>query len=77
MPASPLRRPRNRLPSDEENIANNELFLLTDYYSLLAVFDSTVLHLLGNDFELLTYRHQGRDFRRIDAYGKVLHEILS
>lgn len=40
---------RHRIPSNEVNITMNERFLLTDYYSLLAVFDSTVLHLLGID----------------------------
>lgn len=38
---------------------------------------ATILHLLGLDHEQLTYRHEGRDFRLTDIYGRVVHEILS
>lgn len=37
---------------------------------------ATVLHLLGIDHELLTYRYGGRDFRLTDVHGNVLREIL-
>jgi uncharacterized protein (DUF1501 family) len=38
---------------------------------------ATMLHLLGIDHELLTYRFQGRDFRLTDIAGKVVREILA
>jgi hypothetical protein len=38
---------------------------------------ATLLHQLGIDHELLTYRHSGRDFRLTDVEGQVVHEILS
>lgn len=38
---------------------------------------ATMLHLLGMGHERLTYRHQGRDFRLTDVFGKVNHSILS
>ena len=38
---------------------------------------ATVLHQLGINHELLTYRHGGRDFRLTDVHGNVLHSLLS
>jgi len=38
---------------------------------------ATLLHLLGLDHKLLTYRHAGRDFRLTDVYGRVVREILA
>ena len=38
---------------------------------------ATILHLLGFDHEVLTYRHAGRDFRLTDVYGEVVREILA
>jgi uncharacterized protein (DUF1501 family) len=38
---------------------------------------ATVLHLLGLNHERLTYRHQGRDFRLTDVYGRVVHDVLA
>ena len=38
---------------------------------------ATILHLLGLDHERLTYRHQGRDFRLTDVYGRVIKQILT
>ncbi len=38
---------------------------------------ATMLHLLGIDHTRLTYRHQGRDFRLTDVFGRVVHEILA
>ena len=45
----------------------------TTIYDLWA----TVLHQLGLDHELLTYRYAGRDVRLTDVHGNVLHDILS
>jgi hypothetical protein len=38
---------------------------------------ATVLHQLGINHELLTYRYGGRDFRLTDVHGNVIHEILA
>ena len=38
---------------------------------------ATILHLLGFDHKLLTYRYAGRDFRLTDVHGEVLHDIVS
>ena len=38
---------------------------------------ATMLHLVGLDHELLTYRWSGRDFRLTDVAGKVVYEILA
>ena len=38
---------------------------------------ATLLHLLGFDHELLTYRHAGRDFRLTDVSGEVLHGVVA
>jgi len=32
---------------------------------------------MGINHELLTYRHQGRDYRLTDVHGEVVKEILS
>ena len=45
----------------------------TTVYDLWA----TVLHLLGVDHQLLTYRHGGRDYRLTDVHGNVIREILA
>ncbi|MDA1161934.1 MAG: DUF1501 domain-containing protein [Planctomycetota bacterium] len=45
----------------------------TDVHDLHA----TMLHLLGLDHELLTYRYSGRDFRLTDVHGNVAHEIIA
>ena len=37
---------------------------------------ATLLHLLGLDHERLTYRHEGRDFRLTDVFGRVRPELL-
>ena len=44
----------------------------------VSVYDlnATLLHLLGVDHELLTYKFQGRDFRLTDVEGKVRRELL-
>ncbi len=38
---------------------------------------ATMLHLLGVDHTLLTYRYQGRDFRLTDVAGNVVRPILA
>jgi hypothetical protein len=38
---------------------------------------ATLLHLLGLDHEILTYRYAGRDFRLTDVSGRVAKEILA
>ena len=38
---------------------------------------ATILHLMGLNHEQLTFRHDGRDFRLTDVYGRVVTEILA
>jgi hypothetical protein len=38
---------------------------------------ATILHLLGLDHELLTFRHSGRDFRLTDVQGRVVREVFA
>jgi hypothetical protein len=38
---------------------------------------ATILHLMGFDHELLTYRYAGRDFRLTDVHGRVVRDILA
>ena len=38
---------------------------------------ATLLHQLGIDHERLIYRHEGRDYRLTDVFGRVRHELLS
>ena len=38
---------------------------------------ATMLHCLGFDHELLTFRHQGRDFRLTDVGGNVVETMLA
>ena len=57
----------------------------TDDYSYNIVRDpvsvhdlhATILHLLGIDHELLTYRFQGRRYRLTDVHGKIVPGILA
>ena len=37
---------------------------------------ATILHLLGMDHERLTYRHNGRNVRLTDVFGKVVPGLL-
>ena len=46
---------------------------VTTVYDLWA----TVLHQLGLDHNLLTYRYAGRDVRLTDVHGNVLHDVLA
>ncbi|MGE3854622.1 MAG: DUF1501 domain-containing protein [Planctomycetota bacterium] len=38
---------------------------------------ATILHLMGIDHEMLTYRYAGRDFRLTDVFGHVLKDIVT
>ena len=38
---------------------------------------ATQLHLLGFDHERLTYRHQGRDYRLTDVFGRIVPGLLA
>jgi hypothetical protein len=38
---------------------------------------ATMLHLLGVRHDKLTYRHEGRDYRLTDVFGKVVPELLA
>lgn len=57
----------------------------TDDFGYFAVEDkvhihdlhATMLHLLGLNHELLTYRHAGRDFRLTDVEGEIVRGILA
>mgnify|MGYP000897043314 CR=1 FL=1 len=57
----------------------------TDDYSYNIVKDpvdvhdlhATMLYLLGVDHEKLVYRHQGRDYRLTDVFGKVRRELIA
>ncbi len=57
----------------------------TDQYGYRAVenkktvyeLHATILHLLGLDYEKLTYRFNGRDMQLTDVHGKLIKEILA
>jgi hypothetical protein len=40
-------------------------------------FHATILHLLGFDHEKLSYKHNGKDERLTDVFGKVVKEIVA
>ncbi len=40
-------------------------------------FQATILHLLGIDHELLTFKFQGRRYRLTDVHGRVIEPILA
>ncbi len=37
---------------------------------------ATILHQLGIDHERLTFKHQGRNYRLTDVYGRVVEELI-
>lgn len=39
--------------------------------------NATLLHLLGIDHKLLTYRAEGRDFRLTDVHGRVMRAVMA
>jgi hypothetical protein len=57
----------------------------TDQYGYRAVenpktvyeLHATILHLLGLDYEKLTYRFNGRDMQLTDVHGRLIREILA
>lgn len=57
----------------------------TDQYGYRAVenvksvydLHATILHLMGLDFEKLTYRFNGRDMRLTDVHGHLIPEVLA
>ena len=38
---------------------------------------ATILHLMGLDHEMLTFKHAGRDFRLTDVHGRVVDEVIA
>jgi len=38
---------------------------------------ATILHLLGMGHKRLTFRHNSRDVRLTDVFGKVIHEVVA
>ena len=66
-------------------IKGGSIYGATDDYGYHAVdkpctiYDlwATVLHQLGIDHTLLTYRYAGRDVRLTDVHGNVLHDVLA
>lgn len=38
---------------------------------------ATILHLMGLDHEMLTFKHAGRDFRLTDVHGRVIDEVIA
>ena len=38
---------------------------------------ATILHLMGLDHEMLTFKHAGRDVRLTDVHGRVVDEIIA
>jgi hypothetical protein len=40
-------------------------------------FNATILHQMGINHELLTFKFQGRDFRLTDVHGHVVKDILA
>jgi hypothetical protein len=40
-------------------------------------FQATLLHLLGIDHELLTFKYEGRRFRLTDVHGTVIEELIA
>jgi hypothetical protein len=57
----------------------------TDRYGYRAVentktvyeLHATILHLMGLDYEKLTYRFNGRDMQLTDVHGKLIREVLA
>ncbi len=40
-------------------------------------FQATIMHLLGIDHELFTFKHQGRRYRLTDVHGRVVRDVLA
>lgn len=52
-------------------------FNVTDNPVHVHDLQATILHLLGLNHELLTYRHAGRDYRLTDVAGRVIDDVLA
>jgi hypothetical protein len=52
-------------------------FHVTEHPVHVHDLQATILHLLGINHELLTYRHAGRDYRLTDVAGNVIEGILA
>jgi hypothetical protein len=40
-------------------------------------FQATIMHLMGVDHEMLTFKHQGRRYCLTDVHGKVVKPLLA
>ena len=40
-------------------------------------FQATIMHILGIDHELFTFKHQGRRYRLTDVHGRVVRDVLA
>jgi hypothetical protein len=40
-------------------------------------FHATIMHLMGLNHEMLTYKYQGRRFRLTDVAGNVVNDIIT
>jgi uncharacterized protein (DUF1501 family) len=52
-------------------------YYVTENKVTMPDFHATILHLLGLNHELLTFRHAGRDYRLTDVRGQVVQEIIA
>ena len=65
-------------------VKGGQIIGATDAVGLRAVEDrthvhdihATILHLLGLDHERLTFRHNGRDERLTDVFGRVIQRVF-
>ena len=82
-----MARSRKVVDGDDDQVAMTAARILLEHLGKmvdrrtmrkeLGDLQATVLHLLGLNHERLTYRHQGRDFRLTDVYGRVVHDVLA
>ena len=76
--------PADMMPAPDARVDPRWPVVWDDELGLYAVEDkmhvhdihATILHILGLDFENLTYRFNGRDMRLTDVHGGVIDEIL-
>jgi uncharacterized protein (DUF1501 family) len=52
-------------------------FRAVDKHVHIHDLNATMLHQFGLDHERLTWRHEGRDFRLTDVFGKVVKDVLA
>jgi hypothetical protein len=66
-------------------VKGGQVYGATDEFGFAAVenrvhvhdLHATLLHLLGLDHTMLTYRYAGRDFRLTDVHGRVVKELIA